>query len=49
MAVNEKMKWESSYQNCHNTCQTDSRMILYNLKQKKKLNQEQEQELMLVY
>jgi hypothetical protein len=47
--VNENTKWESLYQNCHNTRQTDGRMILYNLKQKKKLNQEQEQELRLVY
>jgi hypothetical protein len=34
-AVNEKMEWESLYQNCCNTRQTDSRMILYNVKQKK--------------
>jgi hypothetical protein len=30
-AVNEKMKWESLYQNCCNICQTDGRTILYNL------------------
>jgi hypothetical protein len=34
----------SLYQNCRNTRQTDGRTILYNLK-KKKLNKEQEQEL----
>jgi hypothetical protein len=38
-AVNKKMEWESLYQNCCNTHQTDSRTILYNLKMKK-LNQE---------
>jgi hypothetical protein len=43
-AVNEKMEGESLYQNRHNTHQTDGRTILYTLK-KKKLNQEQEQEL----
>jgi hypothetical protein len=42
--VNEKTEWGSLYQNRRNTRQTDGRMILYNLK-KKKLNQEQEQEL----
>jgi hypothetical protein len=40
----EKMKWECLYQNHHNIRQTDGRMILYNLWQKK-LNQEQEQRL----
>jgi hypothetical protein len=35
MAVNEKMEWESLYQNCHNTCQTDGRIILYKLKKRK--------------
>jgi hypothetical protein len=34
MAVNEKMEWESLYQNHCNTHQTDSRTILYNLKKK---------------
>jgi predicted ATPase len=29
--VNEKMKWESLYQNHHNTHQMDGRTILYNL------------------
>jgi hypothetical protein len=33
-AVNEKTEWESLYQNRHNTCQTDGRMSLYNLKMK---------------
>jgi hypothetical protein len=42
--VNKKMEGESLYQNCHNTCQTDGRTILYTLKQKK-TNQEQGQEL----
>jgi hypothetical protein len=40
--VNKKTEGESLYQNRHNTHQTDGRTILYNLKQKK-LNQEQEQ------
>jgi hypothetical protein len=39
VVVNKKTEWESLYQNHHNTCQTDGRTILYNLK-KKKLNQE---------
>jgi hypothetical protein len=30
-AVNEKTEWESLYQNCCNTHQTDGRTILYNL------------------
>jgi hypothetical protein len=30
-AVNEKMKWESLYQNRRNIHQTDGRTILYNL------------------
>jgi hypothetical protein len=45
-AVNEKMKWESLYQNRRNTHQMDGRTILYNLKQKKT---NREQELRLVY
>jgi hypothetical protein len=49
VVVNEKTKWESLYQNCCNARQTDGRMILCNFKQKKELNQEQEQELRLVY
>jgi hypothetical protein len=43
-AVNKKMEGESLYQNCRNTHQMDGRTILYTLK-KKKLNREQEQEL----
>jgi hypothetical protein len=30
-AVNEKIEWESSYQNRCNTCEMDGRTILYNL------------------
>jgi hypothetical protein len=43
-AVNKKTEGESLYQNRRNTRQTDSRTILYTLN-KKKLNREQEQEL----
>jgi hypothetical protein len=43
-AVNKKMEGESLYQNRRNTHQTDGRTIPYTLK-KKKLNREQEQEL----
>jgi hypothetical protein len=42
--VNRKTEGESLYHNHRNTYQTDGRTILYTLK-KKKLNQEQEQEL----
>jgi hypothetical protein len=42
--VNKKTEGGSLYQNRRNTRQTDGRTILYILK-KKKLNQEQEQEL----
>jgi hypothetical protein len=42
--VNKKTEGGSLYQNRHNTRQTDGRTILYTLK-KKKLNREQEQEL----
>jgi hypothetical protein len=44
VVVNEKTEWESLYQNHCNTRQTDGRIILYNLKQKK-MNREQEQRL----
>jgi RNase H-fold protein (predicted Holliday junction resolvase) len=44
VAVNKKMEGESLYQNHRNTRQTDGMTILYILK-KKKLNQEQGQEL----
>jgi hypothetical protein len=43
-AVNKKTEGESLYQNRRNTCQMDGMTILYILK-KKKLNQEQGQEL----
>jgi hypothetical protein len=44
-AVNQKTEGESLYQNRHNTRHTDGRTIPYTLKKKKKLNREQEQEL----